>query len=180
MSSRTNPFLLALYALAAGVVMWAVETWLTASGAAVFVPSVLLGVTFLVLAAAALALGWPVRRYTRALRRVHDAARGRDDVTALSRDAAAKRVPGERATFALAFAKAVALAGSIFAGAAAAVSLYLTTRTVTGDRVFESLVTVVAAIILVVAGLIVESWCVLPPHDPGDGAAANDPQITAV
>lgn len=179
MSSRTNPLILLLVALASGVVVWAVETWLTVSGAPVFVPSVLLGATLLVLAVVAIVLGLPVRRYTRALARVHEAARAGEDTVALVRDASAKRVPGERATFALAYAKAVSLAGSMFAGGCGAVALFLGTRTVTGDRMGESIVSLIAAVLLVVAGLLVESWCVLPPHDPGEGEEASDPQMSA-
>lgn len=184
MNSRTNPFVLVLAAIAAGVVMWAVEIWLTSSGAAAFVPSVMLGVTLLALAVAALALGWPVRAYTAALRRVAAARADGEDAVKLARDAASKRVPADRATFALAFAKAVSLAGSIFAGCCAGIALFLGTRTVMSGRLSESIISLISAVILVVAGLVVESWCVLPPAgsdglDGSDGAeAVGDAQTT--
>lgn len=170
MTGRTNPLLLALYAVACGVVMWAVETWVTAARGAAFVPSIALGATLVALAIAAFVLGWPIRRYTASLRKLHDAAQAHEDTNELRRTAASNRIAPERATFVLAFAKAIALAGSMFLGGCAGVTVYLATRTVASGRVGESLVSTIAAVVLLVAGLIVESWCMLPPDGPESDA----------
>lgn len=177
--SRTNPWLLVLLALAGGVVTWAFEVWLTATGSGSLVPSIAFAVTLAVMAVVVLAVAWPVRRYTAALRRLDaasDAAsRGRDaaggDTEAAAREVARLRVDPFRATFAVALAKAVSLAGSVFLGGSAAVLLWLASRTVVGDGVAESVVALVASVLLVVAGLVAESWCSLPP-DRGEGTQA--------
>ena len=181
--TRSNPLTLLLAAVAAGVVAWAFEGWLVSSGAAAFSPSPAFGITLLVIAIVVLAFAWPVRRYTAGLRAARD-ARMRAERTlvgsperaaaeAAARDASQRRVDPFRAVQALALAKASSLAGAIFAGAALGVLVFLLTRTVIGDGVAATVFSGVAALVLVAAGLIAESWCALPP-DGGESAARGE------
>lgn len=179
--TRSNPLTLVLVALAGGVAAWAFEVWLVTSGAAAFAPSPAFGITLLVLALAVLAVAWPVRRYTAGIRAARDAEeRARDALAesperaaadAAGRDAAKRRVNPFRAVYALAFAKASSLAGSIFAGAMLGAVAFLLTRTVIGSGVPAAVFSTVAALVLVIAGLVAESWCVLPPDEGGTETA---------
>ncbi|SJM59684.1 DUF3180 family protein [Gulosibacter sp. 10] len=176
--TRTNPWLLVLFALAGGAVTWAIETWLTAAGARLFVPAPPFGITLLVMAVVVLVVAWPVRRYTQALRRALDARAepGGEDAAkseAAAREAARLRVDPFWATFAVALAKAGSMAGSLFAGCGAAVIAWLATRTVVGGGVAEPVFAAVASAALVVAGLVAESWCALPPDDGAEEGAAE-------
>ncbi|MDJ1370971.1 DUF3180 domain-containing protein [Gulosibacter molinativorax] len=175
--TRTNPWLLVLLAVAGGAITWAIEAWLTSSGSGSLVPSIAFAITLVVMAAVVLAIAWPVRRYTAALRRA-DAARDKakrvkdastQDAESAAREVAKYRVDPFRATFAVALAKAASLAGSVFVGGSAAVVAWLTSRTVIGDGVVEAVIALIASALLVVAGLIAESWCSLPPEN-GDAA----------
>ena len=170
--SRTNPLTLVLAVIAGGVVMWAVEAWLTSSGSATFVPSIAFGATLVLLAVVVIVLAWPVRRYTRAVvesQRAQARAEVASDAAAqavaedAARAASARRVNPFRAVYALALAKACSLAGSLFAGGCGAAAIWLLTRTVVGAGVAPSLFSLGAAVVLVAAGLIAESWCALPP-----------------
>ncbi|KAB1640841.1 DUF3180 domain-containing protein [Gulosibacter chungangensis] len=174
--TRTNPWLLVLLAIAGGVVTWAIEVWLTSTGGGSLVPSIAFAITLIVMAVVVLAIAWPVRRYTAALRKA-DAAREAslrstsnakkdasfEDADAATREVAKLRVDPFRATFAVALAKAASLAGSVFLGGSAAVIVWLTSRTVMGSGVTEAVIAAVASALLVIAGLIAESWCSLPP-----------------
>ena len=55
--------------------------------------------------------------------------------------------------------------GSIFSGGCAATVLWLSSRTVVGAGMPLSIAALVCALLLLVAGLLAESWCVLPPDD---------------
>lgn len=182
--TRTNPWLLVLLGLAGGVVTWAIEVWLTSAGGGSLVPSFAFAITLIVMALVVLAIAWPVRRYTAALRKA-DAAREASlrstssakkdallgDADAAAREVAKLRVDPFRATFAVALAKAASLAGSVFLGGSIAVMVWLTTRTVMGAGVTESVVAAAASALLVIAGFVAESWCSLPP-DSREGSPA--------
>jgi hypothetical protein len=177
--TRTSPWRLVLLFVAAAVVMWALQSWITAGGSATLVPSIPFGVTLVVIGAVALALAWPVRRYTQALREANEAHRRdagrREDTRAEDsahwREVARRRVDSQRATFALALAKASSLGGSIFAGACAATVLWLASRTVVGAGMPIAVFSLVCAALLLIAGVIAESWCALPPDDGAESAS---------
>lgn len=180
--TRTNPWLLVLLGIAGGVVTWAAEVWLTSTGGGSLLPSIAFAITLVAIAVVVLAFAWPVRRYTSALRKAdadRDAARrqGKDavgrDAEAAARDVAKYRVDPFRATFAVALAKSASLAGSVFFGGAVAVLAWLTSRTVIGAGVAETVTALVAAGLLVIAGLIAESWCSLPPENGESASAAG-------
>ncbi|MGO1544806.1 MAG: DUF3180 domain-containing protein [Gulosibacter sp.] len=182
--TRTNPWLLLLLVLAGGAVGWAAETWLTSNGSGTLLPSMPFSITLLGLAVVVLAIAWPVRRYTVAVRKANEAldrshrhgngAAETQDAQAAAREVSRLRVDPFRATFAVALAKASSLAGSLFMGGSAAALTWLLTRTVVGSGVAESVFATIAAAVLVIAGIIAESWCVLPPED-GEGAETLSP-----
>lgn len=161
---RTSPWRLVLFFVAAGVVVWALQVWLTSGGSATLIPSLPFGITLLLIGVVTIVLAWPVRRYTQAVRKAQDAADRRDD-TPEWREVSRRRVDPQRATLALALAKASSLGGSIFSGGCAATVLWLSSRTVVGAGMPLSIAALVCALLLLVAGLLAESWCVLPPDD---------------
>lgn len=86
-----------------------------------------------------------------------------------------KRVDPVFAIRVLAFAKASSLAGSVIGGAAVSVVVFVLTRPVIAEALLPlSIAGLVGAAVLLVAGLIAESWCVLPPDDR-DAQRANAP-----
>ncbi|WP_125107633.1 DUF3180 domain-containing protein [Gulosibacter massiliensis] len=167
--TRTNPWHLVLLFVAAGVVVWALQVWLTSGGSATIVPSLPFGITLLLIGIVTIVLAWPVRRYTQALRKAQDSTdRRRDDVEDDRpewREVSRKRVDPQRAMLALALAKASSLGGSIFAGGCLATVLWLASRTVVGAGMPLAIVSLVCAVALLVAGLVAENWCALPPDD---------------
>lgn len=69
-------------------------------------------------------------------------------------------------------AKACAVGGALMFGATVGLLAFVTTRPVVVDTVIPSNIGgVVASLVLVIAALVAEWWCVLPPQDP-DGEPA--------
>ena len=142
--TRTRPAALLLAALLGVAAAFLLDTVLAMRGVAVLVPPVSLAVALVLIGAVVLALAWPVRR----------AAAGE------------RRIDPFYATRVLVLAKASALAGALMAGAAAGILIYLLTRAVV--PLGSSLATggtVVAAILLMVAALVAEHLCALPPDE---------------
>lgn len=179
---------LLLVALVAGVLSWVVSSLLDPDGTLVrltwTVPAGLLA-----LAAAMLAAGWPVRRWTRGVRHRGPGAGGaagpgtgaRRPVpgqgsgpevagagAAAVRPGDLRRIDPLRATRVLALARASAVAGAAMAGAYAAIAL-LTAPTAyaepRAERLLLALLAVLAAAALSVTGVVVERWCRVPPDD---------------
>ncbi|MEF3322709.1 DUF3180 domain-containing protein [Gulosibacter sp. GYB002] len=181
----TNPLTLVLAVIAGGVVGWAFELWLVSTGSAAFIPSPLLGITLAVIGLAVLAVAWPVRGYTSRLReavrrrqQASDAVAGTAGHTAAEHAAAAAekqatahRVNPFRAVFALALAKAASLVGALFLGFTGGTLLWLISRTVVNSGALLTLFSSGGALVLLVAGLIAESWCRLPPQDTAGASA---------
>jgi hypothetical protein len=145
---RTSvPLLLAL-AVAGGVVTWLLQIALVASGQATLVPPGTLVLVLFGIAAVLLSLGWPIRQFVR----------GKRD----------RRIDPFQATRTLLFAKASSLMGSLLAGAAVGILLYLFSRPVPagGPSVLLTVGALVGAVAVAASGLVVEQWCRLPPQDP--------------
>ncbi|GGA71223.1 hypothetical protein GCM10011490_22370 [Pseudoclavibacter endophyticus] len=194
MTQRTRPLTLILLAIVAGVLAWIVEVWLVSTGFPMLVPPVTLPVTLVIVALALLALAWPIRTYTRALRRQRDAirdARSRrpdadpdaagDDSESTAdrrRDATPpKRVDPVLAVRVLAFAKASSMAASVIGGAMVAATVYVVTRPVIAESLLPlAIAGLVGAAVLLVAGLLAESWCALPPEDGANARATAPPR----
>jgi cation transporter-like permease len=146
---RTSPLVLILLAVAGGGIGYLVDHLLTIGGRATFSPSPLLPVLLLLLAAAVLALAWPVRR----------SARGRSRT----------RIDPFRAMRAATLARASSLLGALLAGFGAGLLVFLLSRPV-GPQVGSIVamtVAVASSLVLVVAALVAEQFCTLP-KDPDD------------
>ncbi|MGJ0390983.1 DUF3180 domain-containing protein [Microbacterium sp. CGR1] len=145
---------LALLAVAAGFVL---DHMLTAMGRTTFTPSLLLPVLLLLIAAASLGVAWPVRSSVRQ----------------------GVRIDPFRATRAVTLARASSLVGAIMAGFGAGLLVFLLSRPI--DPPVGSTVAMLAligsAIVLVVAALIAEQFCILPkdPDDSEPRDRAGDP-----
>lgn len=149
---RTTPTpIIALFVIGLAVGFLA-EISAAASGVPVFVAPLSLPITLVAIAAIVVVLAWPIRKATKG------AARPINPFVAM-------RVA--------VLAKSASLSGSLFFGAGTGILLYLLTRTVMAPS--QSLwLTVAAAIggaVLLVAGLIAEFFCTLPPddHEPEPG-----------
>lgn len=121
-----------------------------ASGVPVFVAPLSLPITLVAIAAAVVALAWPIRKAT----------------TGESRPVnpfVAMRVA--------VLAKSASLSGSLLFGAGAGILLYLLSRTVMAapQSLWLTVAGAIGGAVLLVAGLIAEFFCTLPPddHEPG-------------
>lgn len=151
MSPLRTRVLLAV-AVVAGVVTWVVLDVVDATGAAVPMPWTV-PVLLVVLAGAVLSVGRPVRRWNQGHRdRPLDALRAARTVVV----AQAAGVTG------------AALAGAY--GGFVALLLPMLGIEVRRDRMLLALAAMAASLLLLVAGVVVERWCRLPPDDDeGDG-----------
>ena len=187
MRGRTGAATLGLLAIVASALGWMLDTWLAGSGRPILTPPLTLPITLVVVAVVVLVLAWPVRRYTRALRaqveaererEAHDDARehGRDEPPAPGSDAEtrAPRVDPARAVRVLALAKASSHAAALMGGFVLGVLAFVMTRPVVVDALVRDVVLAVAgAAVLLVAGLVAESWCALPPGADGRRTATS-------
>ncbi|MCE7481162.1 MULTISPECIES: DUF3180 family protein [Microbacterium] len=159
---RTSAPILILLAVVGGGVGYLIDHLLTVSGRATFAPSGFLPVLLLLLAAAVLAIAWPVRRSVRGT------SQGRIDPF--------------RALRAATLARASSLLGAIMSGFGAGLLIFLLSRPV--DPQVGSIVAMAAlvasSLVLVVAALVAEQFCTLPkdpddrqPDDPSTGADAG-------
>ncbi len=182
-----RPSHLVVVALAAGVLAWIASSALDPAGTAVrltwWAP---LGLV--VLAAAVVVSGWPVRRLTRAVARerrqppggpggsVRDgplephpsAAELAASAVSAVRPSDLVRVDPLRAARVLALARASAFVGAACTGGYIALALLTAPTAVVEPRVERLVIAVVsalAALAVTVAGVVVERWCRLP----GDG-----------
>jgi hypothetical protein len=144
---RTSiPLILALV-LAGAVVGWLGQLALTASSAPTLTPPITLVVALFGIAAIVLALGWPIRQMLRGKRN-----RPVDPFFAM-------RV--------LVFAKASTLTGALLTGAGLGLTLYGLTRLLAPvlPGLWFDLLTLAGAVAMLAAGMVVETWCRIPPED---------------
>lgn len=148
--NRTSATSIVLTVLIAGVLAWLLEGMLVMSGRAAIVPPYTLGVALALLAVILLLAAWPVRQ----------AAHGK------------RRIGYRHATSVLGFAKASSIVGALLGGAAlGALGFFATRAVVVGDAVLTLTVVAVGALVQLVAGLLAEHWCVLPPDDEDEAGA---------
>lgn len=152
--TRTRPLhlvVLAAIGAAAGVLL---QLALGAAGAAKLVPPVSLSVTLVLIAVVVVALAFPVRRATRS--------------------SEGGPVDPFYATRVVLIAKASALAGALLAGGGLGILLEMLGRPAFGaGPVWGAVAMLVAAIALLVAGLVAESFCMIPPEDDDPAAGAG-------
>jgi len=145
--TRTRPLHLVLLAIAGAGVSWLTQTALAASGRAVLIPPFTIAVALVLIGALVVVMALPVRRV-------------------------AKRIPDARvdpfyATRVVTLAKASSLSGALLGGLGLGVILYLLSRSVLPPvgSVTMSLAMTIGAVALVVAGLVAEAMCAIPPSD---------------
>jgi hypothetical protein len=126
---------------------WLSQMSLAAAGAPSLVPPVTLVVALVGIAAIVVVLGWPIRQVVRGKRK--------------------RRVDPFFAMRVLVFAKASSLTGALLTGAAAGLVVFALTRSALPllPGVWADVFTLLAALALVIAGLVVENWCRIPPDD---------------
>ena len=156
--TRTTPASLVLLAVLGGGVMWFIETALATSGRAVVLPPITLGVALLLIGVIIVAMALPVRR--------------------VSRGVAHARVDPFYATRVLMLAKASSLGGALLGGGGLAIVGYLLSRSLVAspNAVTMSVVTAAGALLLLVAGLVAEHMCSIPPDDEKRDVGAPDPR----
>lgn len=152
--TRTRPATLVLLAIGGGALGWLLEMMLVAMGSRAVVPPLTLTVTLVALAAVALALAWPIRQSVRGKVR--------------------RRVDPFQATRVVVLAKASSLAGALLAGVGAGVLAFLASRPVVAstDYLWQSAAATIGALVLLIAGLVAELWCTIPPDDPENGGGS--------
>ena len=156
--TRTTPASLVLLAVLGGGVMWFIETALATSGRAVVLPPITLGVALLLIGVIIVAMALPVRR--------------------VSRGVAHARVDPFYATRVLMLAKASSLGGALLGGGGLGIVGYLLSRSLVAspNAVTMSVVTAAGAILLLVAGLVAEHMCSIPPDDEKRDVGTPDPR----
>jgi len=148
---RIPPVLLFVLALAGAAAGFLLDHGLTTAGRATFTPAIVLPIFLVLLAIAVLALAWPIRRSTRPATR--------------------RRVDPFRALRIAMLARASSLLGAVITGFGVGLGAYLLSRPIPPPigSITAVAATAVAALVLTIAAVIAESFCLLPgdgPHDP--------------
>lgn len=152
--TRTSPWTLLAIGIGGLVVGWLVELLLVSVGATIIVPPYPLAASLVVLAVAVVVVAVPVRRV-------------------------ARRIPGARvdpfyATRVVALAKATAIAAAGLAGLHGGALVFVATRPViVDDLLWRSIAGLAASAALLIAGIVAEGMCRIPPSDeqePGGDA----------
>jgi len=144
--TRTRPIHLILLAMLGAVLLWFVQIALAAGGRPVVIPPYTLGVALVLIGGIVVAMAWPVWRVTR-------------------------KVPGARvdpfyATRVVMLAKASSLGGALLGGAGIGLILYFVSRSVLQvGSITMAAVASGGALLLLVAGLVAEYMCTIPPDD---------------
>lgn len=133
---------------------WVLEMILIATARTIAIPPVTLAVALALIAIIVVAMAWPIWRVVRGT--------------------ATRPVDPFYATRVVLLAKASSLAGALLGGAASAVLIFVLTRPVLPavGSVSSTIAAVVCAVVLLVAGLIAEKMCTLPPEDDGTTSQA--------
>ncbi|WP_431245622.1 DUF3180 domain-containing protein [Leifsonia xyli] len=144
---RTRPTSLIGLAVAGLVIGFLAELAASGMGVPIFVPPPTLPITLLAVAIIVVAFAVPIRR----------AVRGRS----------VRRIDPFQATRIVVLAKACSLSGALLVGAGVGIGAYLLTRDVLpgGNAILLTALATAGAIILLIAGLVAELFCTLPPGD---------------
>lgn len=144
--TRTRGSLVVLLVVVGAVAGFLGQLGLGALGLSKLLPEITLAVTLVLIAVVVIALAVPIRRATRGPVR--------------------RRIDPFYATRVVLLAKASAVAGSLLSGAAAGMLIELLIRPVsTPGAVWRMLAMLAAAAVMLVAGLVAESLCTVPPGD---------------
>ena len=151
---RTRPTSLIGLGVLGLVVGFLGEFAAASSGLAVFVPPLTLPITLVAVAIIVVAFAVPIRR----------AVRGRSS----------RRIDPFQATRIVVPAKACGLSGALLTGAGIGILLFIFTRDVlpASNAVLLTALGTAGAVVLLVAGLVAEYFCTLPPDDKDDDPEA--------
>ena len=151
--TRTKPLTLVLLAVLGATLLWFAQVALAAGGRPVLIPPFTLGIALVLIGVVIVVMAWPVWR--------------------VSRRVAGARVDPFYATRVVVLAKASSLSGALVAGGGLGIVGYLVTRSVLppAGSIVTAVATAVGAILLLVAGLVAEHWCTIPPDDEGRGGS---------
>ena len=152
---RTRPTTLIGLGVLGVVVGFLVELGASGMGLAVFVPPLTLPITLVAVAIIIVAFAIPIRR----------AVRGRSS----------RRIDPFQAMRIVVLAKACSLSGALLTGAGVGILLYLLTRDVlpASNALLLTALGSAGAIVLLIAGLVAEFFCTLPPDDDEDPETAR-------
>jgi polyferredoxin len=155
---RTSPGAVVGLILAGGVLLYLLQLLFQTRGEFIFVPPISLPVTLFIVAIGVVVLAIPVRR----------AVNGKKNA----------KIDPFYASRIVALAKATTYVGALLSGAGAGILIFVVARPVAPPlgMVTSSIALILTAILLIVAGLVAENFCTLPPDDPekeitGDVAA---------
>lgn len=145
--NRTRATTLLGLGIAGLVVGFLAELAAASSGVAVFIPPLTLPITLVAVAAIIIAFAVPIRRSVRG--------------------SSARRIDPFQATRIVLLAKACALSGALLTGGGIGILAYLLSRDVLpqGNAILLTVLGAVGAVVLLVAGLVAEHFCALPPED---------------
>jgi hypothetical protein len=148
---RTRPTSLVGLGVAGLVVGFLAELAAAGMGLAVFIPPLTLPITLFAVAVIVIAFALPIRR----------AVRGHS----------VRRIDPFQATRIVVLAKACSLSGALLTGAGVGVGAYLLSRDVLpgGNTILLTALSTAGAVVLLVAGLVAELFCTLPPEDDDKG-----------
>jgi len=154
--TRTKAPLVIVLTVIGAIGGFLVQLALGAFGFQKLLPEFTLAITLVLIAIVVVALAVPIRRATRGPVR--------------------RRVDPFYATRVVVLAKACAAAGALLSGAAAGLLVELLVRPVSAsEALWRMLAMLVASVLVLIAGLIAETLCIVPPDDdekPSNGAAA--------
>ncbi|MEY9851906.1 F0F1-type ATP synthase assembly protein I [Leifsonia sp. EB41] len=152
--NRTRPTSLIGLGVLGLVVGFLGELAASGTGIAVFIPPLTLPITLVAVAIIVVAFAIPIRR----------SVRGRSS----------RRIDPFQATRIVVLAKACSLSGALLTGAGAGILIYILTRDVlpASNAVLLTSLGTAGAVILLVAGLVAEFFCTLPPDDKDDDPEA--------
>jgi hypothetical protein len=152
--NRTRPTSLIGLGVLGLVVGFLGELAASGTGIAVFIPPLTLPITLVAVAIIVVAFAIPIRR----------SVRGRSS----------RRIDPFQATRIVVLAKACSLSGALLTGAGAGILIYILTRDVlpASNAVLLTSLGTAGAVVLLVAGLVAEFFCTLPPDDKDDDPEA--------
>lgn len=154
---RTRPLHLVLLVVLGAGITWLLDTGLASAGRAIVIPPFTLAVALVLIGIIVVLMALPVRR--------------------VSRGVPNARIDPFYATRVLMLAKASSLGGALVGGGGLGITAFLLSRSVQPalGSVTMAVATGVAGILLVVAGLIAEHMCAIPPEDEGKSGTPSAP-----
>lgn len=145
---HTSPLTVVIFVVLGVAAGFVLEVSLAAAGQPVLIPPVTLAITLVAAAVIVVVLAIPIRRSIRGTSKA--------------------RINPFRAMRVVVLAKASSLVGGLIAGFGVGVVAFLLTRPVVADvsSLWPGIVAAFAGAVLLVAGLVAERLCTLPPDEP--------------